>query len=50
MTAESRAQELDALLNDPQFYVTRSQEASGLIKEMDEAGIDVEVLPAISGG
>jgi ATP-binding cassette subfamily F protein uup len=37
MTAESRAQELDALLNDPQFYVTRSQEAAGLIKEMEGA-------------
>ena len=33
MTAESRAQELDALLSDPQFYVSRSQEAAGLIEE-----------------
>lgn len=35
LTAETRASELDALLNDPSFYITRSQEASGLQADLD---------------
>jgi ATP-binding cassette subfamily F protein uup len=35
LTAEARAAELDALLNDPSFYVTRSQEAAGLQAELE---------------
>lgn len=35
LTAETRASELDALLNDPSFYITRSQEAAGLQADLD---------------
>jgi ATP-binding cassette subfamily F protein uup len=35
LTAEERAAELDALLNDPSFYITRSQEAAGLQADLD---------------
>jgi ATP-binding cassette subfamily F protein uup len=35
LTAETRASELDTLLNDPSFYVTRSQEAAGLQADLD---------------
>lgn len=34
-TAEGRSAELDALLNDPSFYVTRSQEAAGLQADLE---------------
>ena len=37
MEAEARVAELDSLLNDPSFYVTRSKEASGLIQDQDAA-------------
>lgn len=35
LAAESRAAELDALLNTPSFYITRSQEASGLQADLE---------------
>jgi ATP-binding cassette subfamily F protein uup len=46
MTAEARAQELDTLLNHPQFYVTRSHEAAGFIKEMEDAKAEATRLYA----
>jgi ATP-binding cassette subfamily F protein uup len=30
-------QSIDAILNDPSFYITRSQEASDLSEELDKA-------------
>jgi ATP-binding cassette subfamily F protein uup len=32
---EKKAADIDAVLNDPNFYVTRSQEASGLISDLE---------------
>jgi len=37
LAAEERVQMLDATLNDPNFYITRSQEASTLTDELDKA-------------
>lgn len=37
LAAEERVQMLDATLNDPSFYITRSQEASTLTDELDKA-------------
>ena len=34
---EARVTELEATLNDPNFYATRSKEASGLINELESA-------------
>ncbi|MBS0659482.1 MAG: ABC-F family ATP-binding cassette domain-containing protein [Verrucomicrobia bacterium] len=46
MAAEERVSELDATLNDPAFYVTRSQEAAGLIDELESARAEVARLYA----
>lgn len=46
LTAETRVSEIDALLNDPSFYVTRSQEAAGLIDELDKTKAEVTRLYA----
>ena len=45
-TAEERVQTLDATLNDPSFYITRSQEASDLSEELDVAKAKVAKLYA----
>ena len=44
--AESRATELDRMLNDPEFYVTRSQEASEMIVKQEAAHAEVARLYA----
>lgn len=38
---EKRVTGIDALLNDPSFYITRSQEASGLISELETTKVKV---------
>ena len=37
LTIESRVQELEATLNDPEFHATRSREARTLIAELEAA-------------
>ena len=44
MSAETRVQELETTLNDPQFHATRSREAVGLITELETAKIEVTKL------
>jgi ATP-binding cassette subfamily F protein uup len=44
MAAETRMQELETTLNDPQFHATRSREATGLITELETAKIEVTRL------
>lgn len=44
MAAESRVQELETTLNDPQFHATRSREAVGLITELETAKVEVTKL------
>jgi ABC transport system ATP-binding/permease protein len=44
--AEARAAELEAALNDPDFYVTRAKEAPGFIAEMEAAKAEVARLYA----
>ena len=44
--AEARAAELEAALNDPNFYVTRAKEAPGLIAELEAAKAEVARLYA----
>ena len=39
-------QSIDAILNDPSFYITRSQEASDLSEELDAAKAKVAKLYA----
>lgn len=46
LTAESRVAELDALLNDPSFYITRSAEAPALMEEMEKTKTEVARLYA----
>lgn len=46
LAAETHVTELDATLNDPAFYVTRSQEASAKITELEEARKEVTRLYA----
>lgn len=46
LAAESRVEKLDRTLNDPGFYITRSQEAAGLIAEIEEARMQVARLYA----
>ena len=43
-TAEARVAEIDALLNDPSFYITRSQEASGLLEEVEQTKAEISRL------
>lgn len=43
-TAESRVSEIEALLNDPSFYITRSQEASGLLEEVEATKAEIARL------
>ncbi len=46
LEAEARVAELDAMLNDPSFYVTRSKEAPALILEQEAAKATVVRLYA----
>lgn len=46
LAAEEKVAELDATLNDPSFYVTRSTEAEGLMAELDKAKAEVSHLYA----
>ncbi len=46
LAAEERVAELDATLNDPAFYVTRSTEAEGLMAELERARAEVSRLYA----
>ena len=45
-TAEARAAELEAALNDPNFYTTRAKEAPGLIAELEATKAEVARLYA----
>jgi ATP-binding cassette subfamily F protein uup len=44
MTAETRVQEIETTLNDPEFHATRSREASGLIAELETVKAEVTRL------
>jgi ATP-binding cassette subfamily F protein uup len=44
MAAESRVQDLETTLNDPQFHATRSREAVGLITDLETAKVEVTRL------
>jgi ATP-binding cassette subfamily F protein uup len=44
LAAETRVQELEATLNDPEFHATRSREAHGLIAELETAKAEVTRL------
>ena len=44
VAAETRVQELETTLNDPQFHATRSREAPGLIAELETAKTEVTRL------
>lgn len=57
LAAENRAAEIDRLLNDPDFFVTRSAEAPALLKEQEKLKADItrlysrwEELAAIAEG
>ena len=44
VAAETRVQELETTLNDPQFHATRSREAAGLVAELETAKAEVTRL------
>ncbi len=44
LAAETRVQELETTLNDPEFHATRSREAHGLIAELEAAKAEVTRL------
>ena len=44
LAAETRVQELETTLNDPEFHATRSREAQGLISDLDTARAEVARL------
>lgn len=46
LTVEGRVAELEALLNDPSFYVTQAREASGLLAELEDRKAEVARLYA----
>jgi ATP-binding cassette subfamily F protein uup len=46
LAAETRATELEATLNDPNFYATRAAEAPRLIAELDQAKTEIARLYA----
>lgn len=46
LAAETRVAEIDAMLNDPEFYITRSQEAAPLQAELDAGRLEVARLYA----
>ena len=44
LAAETRVQELESTLNDPQFHATRSRDARGLIADLDQTKAEVTRL------
>jgi ATP-binding cassette subfamily F protein uup len=44
LAAETRVQELETTLNDPEFHATRSREAHGLIADLEAAKAEVTGL------
>jgi len=44
LAAETRVQELETTLNDPEFHATRSREAHGLIAELESTKAEVTRL------
>ena len=46
LTAETRVEGLEATLNDPAFYITRSREAPGLVADLEQAKGEVVRLYA----
>ena len=44
LAAETRIQELEATLNDPEFHATRSGEAHNLIAQLDATRLEVTRL------
>ena len=44
LAAETRVQELETTLNDPEFHATRSREAHGLIADLEAAKAEVTRL------
>jgi ATP-binding cassette subfamily F protein uup len=44
LAAETRVQELETTLNDPDFHATRSREAHGLIADLEAARAEVARL------
>jgi ATP-binding cassette subfamily F protein uup len=44
LAAETRVQELETTLNDPEFHATRSREARGLITDLEAARLEVARL------
>jgi ATP-binding cassette subfamily F protein uup len=44
VSAETRVQEIENTLNDPEFHVSRSREAHGLIAELEAAQAEVTRL------
>ncbi|TLD68978.1 ABC-F family ATP-binding cassette domain-containing protein [Phragmitibacter flavus] len=44
LAAEEKVAELDALLNDPEFFVTRSAEAPGMVVKLEEGKAEVARL------
>ena len=44
LAAETRVQELETTLNDPEFHATRSREAHALIADLDAARAEVTQL------
>jgi ATP-binding cassette subfamily F protein uup len=44
LVVETRVEEIDTLLNDPDFFVSRSQEASALIEEMEAKKVEIAKL------
>jgi ABC transport system ATP-binding/permease protein len=44
ISAESRVQELETTLNDPEFHATRSRQAHGLIADLEAARAEVTRL------
>ncbi len=46
LATETRVAEINALLNDPEFYITRSQEAAPLQAELDAGRLEVARLYA----
>jgi hypothetical protein len=44
LAAETRVQELETILNDPEFHATRSREAHRLIADLEAAKAEVTRL------
>ena len=44
LAAETRVQELESTLNDPEFHATRSREAHGLLADLEVARAEVTRL------